>query len=92
MKDIIKIHDTKKGKVINARELHAYMESNRQFANWIKERISTYGFVINQDYITFNKIVKRENGGGSKRIEYSLNIDIAKVFLFMVIDVSKTTF
>ena len=38
---------------VSARELHSFVESKRQFADWIKNRIEKYGFVENVDYITF---------------------------------------
>ena len=36
---------------VNARELHTFVESKRQFADWIKNRIEQYDFVENQDYV-----------------------------------------
>ena len=35
----------------DARELHAFLNSEQEFANWIKNRITQYGFLENQDYI-----------------------------------------
>lgn len=78
MTELISIKEYKGQKVVNARELHYFLESKRQFANWITERIEKYGFIENQDYSSFNKIVKRENGGGTTQKEYALTIDTAK--------------
>ena len=43
MNDLIKIVNTKISdaeiKTVNARELHAFLESRQEFANWIKSRI-----------------------------------------------------
>ena len=36
---------------VNARELHEFLESKRQFADWIKNRIEQYDFVENQDFV-----------------------------------------
>ena len=77
METLIKIHETKNGNVVSARELHEFLESGREFAHWIKQRIEQYGFVETQDYTSFDKIVKRETGG-SLRKEYALTIDMAK--------------
>ena len=38
---------------VSARELHSFVQSKRQFADWIKDRVEKYGFVENVDYITF---------------------------------------
>ena len=36
---------------VNARELHAFLGSKRQFTDWIKKRIGDYDFVENQDFV-----------------------------------------
>ena len=59
---------------VNARELHAFLENRDHFATWIKDRIEQYGFVENQDFVSFSEIP--ENGG--RRIEYALSLDMAK--------------
>ena len=46
---------------VNARELHAFLGSKRQFTDWIKNRIEQYDFVENQDFTTVSKNL--ENGG-----------------------------
>jgi len=66
----IKIYN---GSLVNARELWNYLGSKRQFANWIKQRIQECDLIENEDYFTFNKIVKR-----SKTTEYHLTIIAAK--------------
>ena len=50
-------NDTKE-KLINARELHKKLNNKRQFADWIKQRINKYGYIENEEYIRFHKIVK----------------------------------
>lgn len=50
---------------VNARELYEFLGSKRQFANWIKERIESYEFVENVDYVVFNNFVKNPKGGRS---------------------------
>lgn len=59
---------------VNARELHAYLQINSKFADWIKNRIADYDFFENQDFITFSKNL--ESGG--RVIEYAISIDMAK--------------
>ena len=49
MNDLIKIVNTKISdaeiKTVNARELHAFLESRQEFANWIKSRIADFGLL-----------------------------------------------
>lgn len=71
------IHNYNDRQLVNARELHHFLESKREFATWIKDRIEKYGFIENEDYTSFDKIVKRENGA-TTRIEYGLTLEMAK--------------
>lgn len=63
---------------VDARELHEFLESKQQFGNWIKSRISEYDFKNGNDFISFNKVIKRASGGGSRTSEYFLTIEMAK--------------
>ena len=69
-----------KEKLINARELHKKLNNKRQFADWIKQRINKYGYIENEEYIRFHKIVKADEKGYGNRtlIDYYLTIDMAK--------------
>ncbi|MHC1788978.1 antA/AntB antirepressor family protein [Solidesulfovibrio sp.] len=61
---------------VNARELHAFLEVETKFADWITRRIDEYGFIEDQDYIrTVLKTGKRSN---VTQIDYHLTIDTAK--------------
>lgn len=77
MEEIIKITEHNGKRAVNARELHRFLESKYQFANWIQERITKYGFVENQDYEVFKKNLKNSNGG-RPQTEYALSVDMAK--------------
>ena len=62
---------------VNARELHAFLESKQDFSTWIKNRVEQYGFVENQDFILLHK--KMEQVSGAKHlIEYYITLDMAK--------------
>lgn len=37
--------------LVNARDLHAFLEVGRDFSNWIKQRLKRGGFVPKRDYI-----------------------------------------
>ena len=59
---------------VSARELHTFVESKRQFADWIKNRIEKYGFVENVDYVTFSQNCEK----GRPSQEYFITLDMAK--------------
>ena len=60
---------------VNARELHAFLEVRSKFADWIKNRISEYDFVENQDFVRFHKKMEANN---ATLIEYHITLDMAK--------------
>jgi len=79
--ELIQIYENeKKERTVNARELHAKLESKQEFANWIKNRIKKYEFLENEDYFRFDKFIKGdEKGYGNKKmLDYLLTIDTAK--------------
>ncbi len=49
---------------VNARELHGFLGVKRDFSNWIKKRISVYGFVENSDYSQDIDSQTHQNGRG----------------------------
>ena len=63
MNNLIKVEDKVIGsetvQAVSARELHKFLESKQQFADWIKARIKDYDFIENQDFISFRKKMKR---------------------------------
>lgn len=77
MEEIIKITEKDGKRAVNARELHQFLESKQDFSNWIKNRIEKYGFVENQDFEVYNKIIENPQGG-RPTIEYALSVDMAK--------------
>ena len=78
MTELIKITTNESGnQVVSARELHKFLESKQQFADWIKNRIDKYGFVENQDFEVFQDFMNNPNGGRPLK-EYALTIDMAK--------------
>ena len=63
--------------VVSARELHQFLGVGRDFSNWVKDRISTYQFVENQDFVVFAKFGENPKGG-RPATEYALTLDTAK--------------
>ena len=62
---------------VNARELHAFLEVGKDFSTWVKNRISEYDFVENQDFVSFLVATKKPNGGRPSQ-EYYITLDMAK--------------
>lgn len=69
--EVVEIIEYDGKQAVNARELHQKLGSKRMFANWIQDRIAKYGFVENQDFEVFNKIVKNSKGIENQDFEVS---------------------
>ena len=59
---------------VNARELHAFLANKDHFATWIKDRITQYDFIENQDFVIYSEFSEK----GRPRVEYALSLDMAK--------------
>ena len=62
---------------VNARDLHAFLKSGKDFSTWIKDRVDQYGFTEHVDYEVFTEIGENPSGGRPAK-EYALSIDMAK--------------
>jgi anti-repressor protein len=67
-------------KAVSARELHAFLEIQSRFNDWIKNRIEKYDFIENQDFILVTKILVTNNPKNptAEGIDYDLTLDTAK--------------
>ncbi len=78
MQELITFHnvefDGTEQRTVNARDLHAALQIKSNFRDWIRNRISDFGFIENQDFVTVAKNLA--NGGRSK--EYFISINMAK--------------
>jgi anti-repressor protein len=63
---------------VDARLLHAFLESKQEFSTWIKNRVKDYGFLAGVDYeeVIDNSVKNPEGGRPTK--DYALTIDMAK--------------
>lgn len=77
MTQLINITRQGDNQVVNARDLHQFLESKQQFGNWIQSRISDYGFVENEDFEVFNNFIKNPQGGRPSK-DYAISLDMAK--------------
>ncbi|HBC3047713.1 TPA: antA/AntB antirepressor family protein [Escherichia coli O146] len=62
--------------LVNARDLHGFLEVGKDFSNWIRARINEYGFVENLDYILFSPNLAKTPG--RRRKDFHLTLDTAK--------------
>jgi anti-repressor protein len=77
MNEIIKIKQHQGRQLVDARELHEFLEVQTRFNDWVINRIDKFGFEENQDFICFTEnLVKPQGGRPSK--EYGLTLDMAK--------------
>jgi phage anti-repressor protein len=73
-KGLIPIYEDNSRQVVDARELHEFLEVGKNFTDWIKYRILQYGFVAGEDFITN----LGESTGGRPSVQYILTLDTAK--------------
>lgn len=61
--------------VVNARDLHTFLQVGRGFSNWIRGRIDEYGFEENTDYATIDssKLANRRGRGGGQRSKTTIS-------------------
>lgn len=93
MEELIEIKKSGKtgNPIVNARDLHVFLEAKQDFSSWLKLRIKKYGFIENVDYariffdingkkISLTKNRESDNDGFKRvyRIEYVLTLDCAK--------------
>lgn len=68
--------------LVNARDLHQFLESKQHFADWIKNRINEYGFTQDVDFLGVHTVMSTEAGFFGRRektvTDYHLSLDMAK--------------
>lgn len=75
MNTIIQITESNGAQAVDARELHAFLDSKQHFADWVKARIEKYAFEEGEDFfIELRKTTK----GGRPSTEYTITLDMAK--------------
>lgn len=80
MEELIKITESNGKKYVDARELHEFIESQKDFSTWFKDNIEKYGLIENEDYTVllppFNDLIS--NLGNNINIPCYLSIDAAE--------------
>ena len=51
LNELIKLHESSGKTLVLARDIHTFVESRQEFANWIKNRIEKYGFIEGVDFL-----------------------------------------
>lgn len=67
---------------INARDLHVFLQSKRQYTNWIKTKLQKVGFKEGIDYL-HHKFVKQVSSGAKHLTEYFITVETAKQISLM---------
>jgi len=68
-----------KNNTVAARDLHSFLESRRDFSNWLKAKVlNNPYFDENTDYFLLNNSGEQVRHGGNNRVDYDLTIDTAK--------------
>jgi len=62
---------------VDGRELHQFLVVGKDFSNWIKARITAYGFVEGVDFEVFASLGENTSGGRPTK-DYAITIDMAK--------------
>ena len=67
--------DTETQRLVDAREMHEFLEAQTRYNDWVTRRIEQYGFVEGEDFYSF---LSKTPEGGRPTKEYLLVIDVAK--------------
>jgi phage anti-repressor protein len=75
---IVPIYEDSEARIlVNARDLHTFLESRQEFSHWIRHRLGKYGFMANEDYsITLSN--RAGDGTGKPKTDYLLFLSTAK--------------
>ena len=79
MNKLIKIITGENGeRLVDARELHEFLEVDTRFNDWISFKIKQYGFVENEDYTIEKSFTEISVKGGRPSNEYITTLDMSK--------------
>lgn len=79
---LVRVIGSEEMTTVDGRVLHSNMGVKRDFSNWIKRRINSYGFQQGLDFEVFeftpNLAKNKRANRGRPEIEYILSLDMAK--------------
>lgn len=74
--------DGEQVQTVDAKKLHKFLKVGRVFSSWIKGRITEFGFIEGQDFVTAENLSTpnpvRSNSRAQRTIEYHITLDMAK--------------
>lgn len=86
MDQLIKLNETTLGgkevNTVSARELHNFLESKRQFSDWIKAKIERLRLVENEHFVIFSQSCEKMSRGRPTE-EYFVTLEMAKHIALM---------
>lgn len=72
---LIPVMENEKGdQLVDARQLHQFLDVKTEFKDWIKRRLDECDAIVDEDFSSFLS----ESTGGRPSKEYILKLDIAK--------------
>lgn len=67
---------------VNSRDLHTFLDVGRDYATWIKTRITQYEFVEGEDFLILEGLSSPKRGSAKSRVQktkdYFITLDMAK--------------
>lgn len=63
--------------MVNAKELHQFLESKQHYTDWLKNRIRKYGFERDVDYL-LHKVMMPHSSGAKSATQCFITVDMAK--------------
>lgn len=83
--NLIPVKDGQIGKrdclIVDARQLHEFLEIETKFTDWITRRIEEYEFIENKDFLVSQNWETKKSGRGGNRkavVDYQLSLNMAK--------------
>lgn len=73
---MIKVFEDKGKQLVDARELHSFLEVGKRFTTWIQDRIEQYDFAEGADYVVLEGLPKL--GAPTPSKDYAITLDMAK--------------
>ncbi len=78
MNNLINVTNQNGELLVSARDLHEALEINERFSRWF-DRMVSYGFDENVDYMVCTKMyAANQHGGGKELDDFALKLDMAK--------------
>nr|DAJ37442.1 MAG TPA: KilAC domain protein [Caudoviricetes sp.] len=63
--------------VVSGRQLHEALGVNSNYTTWF-DRMTDYGFTLNQDYVLLSNFGNQTGRGGHNRVDHIIKLDMAK--------------